>query len=160
MIIRMQSFRTSIINWYSAIYKSFSKTKNKTTFANTDGSVNKLVTLFAFDTAVNIITVSPITRIPAASFCTWSHDLASGLLHREAAPVSSAMLLHRDSILVASQLVPRFRQLVIKLAPGWQKLRRASLLSASDKSCLKEHNPALGTSVSQQRLLTLTAGPL
>jgi hypothetical protein len=63
------------------------------------------------------------------SFCTWSHDLASGLLHREAAPVTSATLLHRDSILVALQLVPRFRQLAIKLAPGWQKPRHASLHS-------------------------------
>jgi hypothetical protein len=94
------------------------------------------------------------------SFCTWSYNLASGLLHREAAPVSSVMLLHRDSILVASQLVPRFRQLAIKLAPGWQKPRHASLLAASDRSCLKEHNPALGTSVVQQRLHNTTAGPL
>jgi hypothetical protein len=37
------------------------------------------------------------------------------------------MLLHRDSILVASQLVPRFRQLAIKIVPGWQKPRHASL---------------------------------
>jgi hypothetical protein len=58
------------------------------------------------------------------------------------------------------QLVPRFRQLAIKLVPGWQKPRHASLLAASDSSCLKEHNSAVGTSVSQQRLLTLTAGPL
>jgi hypothetical protein len=105
--------------------------------------------------------LNPDTRIVRkASFSTWSHDLASGLLHREAAPVSLVMLLHRDSILVASKLVPLLRQLVSQLAPGWQKLRHASLLSASDNSCLKEYNPAVGTSVSQQRLLTLTAGPL
>jgi hypothetical protein len=48
-------------------------------------------------------------------FCTWSHNLTSGSLHREAAPVSSVMLLHRDSILATSQLVPRLRQLAIKL---------------------------------------------
>jgi hypothetical protein len=47
-----------------------------------------------------------------------------------------------------------------QLAPGWQKPRHASLFSASDKSYLKEQNPAVGTSVTQQRLLTLTAGPL
>jgi hypothetical protein len=47
-----------------------------------------------------------------------------------------------------------------QLAPGWQKPRHASLLSASDKSCFKEINLAVGTSVVQQRLLTLTAGPL
>jgi hypothetical protein len=74
--------------------------------------------------------LNPDTRIGSkASSCTWSHDLASGSLHREAAPVSSVMLLHRDSILVASQLVPRLRQLAIKLAPGWQKPRHASLHS-------------------------------
>jgi hypothetical protein len=50
-----------------------------------------------------------------ASFCTWSHDLASGSLYRDTAPVSSVMLLHRDSILATSQLVPRLRQLAIKL---------------------------------------------
>jgi hypothetical protein len=61
------------------------------------------------------------------SFCTWNHDLASGMLHRDTAPVLSVMLLHLESKLVASQLVPRFRQLSIKLVPGWQKLRRASL---------------------------------
>jgi hypothetical protein len=61
------------------------------------------------------------------SFCTWSHYLASGLLHRDAAPVPSAVLLHPDSKLIAWQLVPRFRQLAIKLAPGWQKPRHASL---------------------------------
>jgi hypothetical protein len=74
--------------------------------------------------------------------------------------VLSAVLLHLDSILVASLLVPRFRQFAIKLLPGWQKPRHASLLAASDSSCLKEHNLAVGTSVTQQRLLTLTAGPL
>ena len=77
-----------------------------------------------------------------------------------AAQLPSTKLLHLDSNLVTMQFVPRFRQLAIKLAPGWQKPRHASLLSASDKSCLKEHNPAVGTPVSQQRLLTLTAGPL
>jgi hypothetical protein len=85
---------------------------------------------------------------------------SSSILTAFAAQLASAMLLHLDSKLVTIQLVPRLRQLAIKLAPGWQKPRHASLLSASDKSCLKEHNPAVGTSVAQQRLLTLTAGPL
>jgi hypothetical protein len=71
-----------------------------------------------------------------------------------------AMLLHLESKLVAWQLVPRFRQLAIKLVPGRQKPRHASLLTASDISCLKDYNHAVGTSVTQQRLLTLTAGPL
>jgi hypothetical protein len=44
----------------------------------------------------------------------------------------SAMLLHLDSKLVASLLVPRLHQLVSELAPGWQKLRRASLITASE----------------------------
>jgi hypothetical protein len=70
------------------------------------------------------------------------------------------MLLHLDSKLVALQFVPRFRQLAIKLVPGLQKPRHASLLAASDSSCLKDFNHAIGTSVTQQRLLTLTAGPL
>jgi hypothetical protein len=82
------------------------------------------------------------------------------ILKAFAAQLPSTKLLHLDSKLGAMQLVPRFHQLAIKLAPGWQKPRHASLLSASDKSCLKEHNPAVGTSVSQQRLHNTTAGPL
>jgi hypothetical protein len=55
-----------------------------------------------------------------------------------AAQMPSAKLLYLDSKLVALQLVPRFRQLAIKFVPGWQKPRHASLLAASNKSCLKD----------------------
>jgi hypothetical protein len=85
---------------------------------------------------------------------------SSSILTAFAAQLPSTKLLHLDSKLVAMQLVPRLRQLAIKLAPGRQKPRHASLLSASDKSCCKEHNPAVGTPVVQQRLLNTTAGPL
>jgi hypothetical protein len=85
---------------------------------------------------------------------------SSSILKAFAAQLVLTMRLHLDSKLVTMQLVPRFHQLAIKLAPGWQKPRHASLLSASDKSCLKEHNPAVGTSVVQQRLPNTTAGPL
>jgi hypothetical protein len=61
------------------------------------------------------------------SFCTWTHDLTPGSLHRDTAPLPSAMLLHLESLLVAWQFVPRFRQLAIKIVPGWQKPRHASL---------------------------------
>jgi hypothetical protein len=102
------------------------------TCANTDGSINKLVTLFArfsFKFKFLLCLKPGYAYRSQGCFCTWSHDLASGSLHREAAPLPSAMLLHRDSILVASQLVPRFRQLAIKFVPGWQKPRHASLHS-------------------------------
>jgi hypothetical protein len=53
--------------------------------------------------------------------------MVSGLLHRDTAPLPSTMLLYLDSKLVAWQFVPRFRQLAIKLEPGRQKPRHASL---------------------------------
>jgi hypothetical protein len=93
------------------------------------------------------------------SFCTWSYDLPSGSLHRDTAPVPSAMLLHLDSKPATMQLVPRFRQLAIILAPGWQKPRHASLLTAGAWT-LPRMKMLLQPSVTQQRLLTLTAGPL
>jgi hypothetical protein len=52
---------------------------------------------------------------------------SSSILKAFAAQLPSAMLLHLDSKLATMQLVPRFRQLAIKLVPGWQKPRHASL---------------------------------
>jgi hypothetical protein len=48
------------------------------------------------------------------NFCTWTHYLTPGPLHRDTAPVPSAMLLYLESKLVSWQLAPRFRQLAIK----------------------------------------------
>jgi hypothetical protein len=114
----------------------------KTTAYNTDNKSNLFVTVFAeLLLLLKMFSASLKPGFPhraQVSSCTWTHYLASGSLHREAAPVSSAMLLHRDSILIASQLVPRFRQLTIKLALGWQKPRHAPLPTSSDKYCFKD----------------------
>jgi hypothetical protein len=95
-----------------------------------------------------------------ASFCTWSHYLPTGSLHREAVPVPSVMLLHLDSILVALQLVPRFHQQVINLHLDGKNCAMLRSLRALTNTTSRIEIPLSLLRSTPQRKHAFIAGPL
>jgi hypothetical protein len=59
-----------------------------------------------------------------------SKIFVTSIVKAHTAQLASIKFLHRDSILLARNLFRHPRLLAIKIIPGWQKLRHASLSSA------------------------------
>jgi hypothetical protein len=88
-----------------------------------------------------------------------THSRLRPTLYRDTAPVASTNILQTDSKVVLRYFVPRLRQHAIKLVPGGQKLRHASLIPAGARTLpfSKFSGPAFLRSATKT---TSIAGPL